>query len=391
MSKEPLLQNIGIEDTEHFFEHFKNTGNTVLTKLRANVTAPELRKVLRTWSVTEAAPMIGRSLPWLREHDDATPVDPETGRKVYTLARINELRDQLGTRYRRPKGSEPIIMPVSNFKGGVGKTTTVIHLAQKLALEGLRVLVVDFDSQASCTFALGSYIPDIELDSDDTIGPALIEDPHLIKQAIRATYFTGIDLIPANLSIQDLELTLPNPDLNNHENMGGAAGRLKTALTVVKDNYDVILIDCGPNMGALTTNALVAANALLVPIPPATYDLGSFVMYTSSLNDIFKQLKTPLLFFRILLSKHTNTVKANEIDALIRKIYGEYVMGNAMYTTVEIEKASSEMGSIYETQKGRTNAQAYSRALTCMDNVNNEIINALKLLWEKQGESAKEA
>jgi chromosome partitioning protein len=65
----------------------------------------------------------------------------------------------------------------------------------------------------------------------------LIEDPHLIKQAIRATYFTGIDLIPANLSIQDLELTLPNPDLNNHENMGGAAGRLKTALTVVKDNY----------------------------------------------------------------------------------------------------------------------------------------------------------
>jgi chromosome partitioning protein len=159
MSKEPLLQNIGIEDTEHFFEHFKNTGNTVLTKLRANVTAPELRKVLRTWSVTEAAPMIGRSLPWLREHDDATPVDPETGRKVYTLARINELRDQLGTRYRRPKGSEPIIMPVSNFKGGVGKTTTVIHLAQKLALEGLRVLVVDFDSQASCTFAPGQLHP----------------------------------------------------------------------------------------------------------------------------------------------------------------------------------------------------------------------------------------
>jgi chromosome partitioning protein len=388
MLEKPLLRKIGIESTEHFFGNFKDTGNAVLSKLRANVTAPELRKVLRTWSVTEAAPMIGRSLPWLREHDEGTPVDPESGRKIYTLGRINELRDQLGTRYQRPAGSQPIIMPVSNFKGGVGKTTTVIHLAQRLALDGMRVLVVDFDSQASCTFALGSYIPDIELDEDDTIAPAMIEDSTLIKRAIRATYFTGIDLIPANLSIQDLELSLPNPELNNHETMGPAAARLKYALDQVKDNYDVILIDCGPNMGTLTTNALVAANALLVPIPPATYDLGSFVMFTSSLNDIFKQLKTPLQYFRILLSKHTNTVKANEIDSLIRKIYGEYVMSNAMYTTVEIEKASSEMGTIYETQKARSNRETYMRALSHMDGVNNEIINDLKFLWQRQAEQA---
>jgi chromosome partitioning protein len=236
MLEKPLLRKIGIDSTEHFFGNFKDTGNAVLSKLRANVTAPELRKVLRTWSVTEAAPMIGRSLPWLREHDEGTPVDPESGRKVYTLARINELRDQLGTRYQRPAGSEPIIMPVSNFKGGVGKTTTVIHLAQRLALDGMRVLVVDFDSQASCTFALGSYIPDIELDEDDTIAPAMIEDSSLIKRAIRATYFTGIDLVPANLSIQDLELSLPNPELNNHETMGPAAARLQYALYHVKDN-----------------------------------------------------------------------------------------------------------------------------------------------------------
>ncbi len=384
MSNESSLRNLGVESTEVFFGDLKNTGNAVLGRLREKIAAPELRKTLRNWPVTEAALLIGRSVPWLRENDLETPIDAETGRKIYTLERINTLRDKLGTRYRRPEGSELIVMPISNFKGGVGKTTTVIHLAQKAALEGLRVLVIDFDSQASCTFALGGFIPDIELGEGDTIAPALIQDAAFIKDVIRSTYFTGIDLIPANLSIQDLELSLPNQDINNHEKMGSAASRLKFAIAQIADNYDLILIDCGPNMGALTMNALVAANGLLVPIPPATYDFGSFVMFTSSLNDIYKRLKTPLLYFRILLSKHSNSVKANEIDSLIRRVYGEYVMTNVMYTTVEIEKASSEMGTIYESQKPRSNRETFMRALNHMDNVNNEIINDLKFLWERQ-------
>lgn len=378
-----ILPSLGMQDPAGEFYAFKENGNNILTRLREQAVSPESRKTMRTFTATDAAELIGRSLPWLRENDK-TPLLDESGRKYYTLEKINQLREQAGTRYTRPDGSEAMICPVANFKGGAGKTTTVVNLAQYAALQGLRVLVVDFDPQATCTFSIGGTIPDLELEAEDTIAPALLDEFAAIKEVIRPTYFPGVDLVPGNLALQDLELSLPNMDINNSEQLGSPGTRLRSSLALVKNDYDIILIDCGPNMGALTGNALVAANAMIVPIPPQTYDLASFVMFTSTLFNLFSRTKHRLDYFRILMTKHTGTNQARQVDALIRRLYGDFVLSNYMCTTVEIEKASGDMATLYDTRRPRGSKETFQRALTHMNAVNGEVIADFKTIWDQQ-------
>lgn len=381
-----FLRTLGMDDPAEEFWNFKERGNEILSKLRQSAVSPDQQKTMRTFGPGEAAELIGRSAPWLRENDENPQLD-ERGRKVYTLDRINELRDLAGTRYRRPAGSRSLVCPVANFKGGAGKTTTTVNLAQYAALQGLRVLVVDFDPQATCTFSVGGYIADLELEGEDTIYRALVDDFSDIKRVARSTYFPGIDLIPANLSLQDLELLLPNNKGNNSDKLGPAIFRFKQSLELIREDYDIILVDCGPNMGSLTANAMTAADAMVVPIPPQTYDLASFVMFTSTLFNLFEATQAKLDYFRILMTKHSGTNQARQVDSLIRKLYGEYVLSNFMCVTVEVEKASADMSTIYDTRRPRSNKETYQRALTHMNSVNEEIVSDFKTIWDEQAKA----
>ena len=142
------------------FERCADMGSAFLEQVRAQVTAPGQRKQLRRWGISAAAALVGRSTqslrqleasgdPWL---DQLGAVSRDTnGKRLYTLEQINAYRDHFGTRERRPPRSRPIRCAVTNFKGGAGKTTTAVHLVQKCALEGLKVLAIDLDPQASFT------------------------------------------------------------------------------------------------------------------------------------------------------------------------------------------------------------------------------------------------
>ncbi len=149
------------------------------------------------------------------------------------------------------------VWTVANQKGGVGKTTTVVTLAGLLAEKGHRVLLVDTDPHASLT----SYL---DYDSDSlTIGlfdlfvaPEL--DAELVNNATIETAYNGVNLLPSSMSLATLDRTLGHRD--------GMGLILKNIVTLVADEYDVVLIDCPPVLGVMMVNALAASDKILVPV-----------------------------------------------------------------------------------------------------------------------------
>lgn len=385
-----VLTPIGIEDPSSVMSAFQNAGNEMLVRIRDIVTNPYKKKTARTWGIVDAAKMIGVSAPTLRKMESEEGIlgeanRNENNRRAYTLDRINQCRDLFKTRYKRNPGSQPICIAITNFKGGCAKTTTVAHLAQKCSLEGLRVLMIDLDPQGSASFVCGGLIPDLELEYEDTICTALMENPEDILKVIRKTHFDGLDIIPANLALQDAELGLPNSELNNVKTLGSAAFRLRNCINLIKDRYDVIIFDCGPNLGILTINALTAANSILIPIPPNMFDYASFVMLTGTLKTLFESLKIKKFdFFRILLSKHSGSGEAANVENMLRKQFGGYVLSNHMCETIEIARATNDLSTVYEISKPRGSRDAFRRAIDHLDAVNIEIIGHFKSIWENE-------
>jgi len=152
------------------------------------------------------------------------------------------------------------VYAITNQKGGVGKTTTTVNLGIGLAKAGKRVLLIDFDPQASLTASLGYKQPD---ELDDTISTVLehsISDKPMAKDYAILHHDEGVDFIPSNIELSELEVRLINTMSREQA--------LREYLDSVKENYDYILIDCMPSLGVITINALVAADRVIIPTQP---------------------------------------------------------------------------------------------------------------------------
>lgn len=381
------LTPFGAQDPVTLMKALYETGQKAIVDIVEASAAPETRKQLRTWGIQAVADMTGKAVNTIKtmeeKGDIQAPEKDEKGKKQYTLEIINQIRNISGTRFKRPKGADPIICSVINFKGGVGKSMTTLLLLQYLAINGLKVLGIDLDPQATLTTWFG-YIPDIDLNEDDTLATTLLEDENDIKRVIKKTYFTGIDLIPANLELQNAELMLPSLSDEQINELGSPLKRLKLALDKVKNNYDVIIIDCPPNTGALTMNAVSAINSVLITLPPSMPDFASFIRLTKTLQTVFKGVKPDQLdFFRILLTKHKGNAAANKLDQLMRKLYGEFILVNHMVDSAEIDNTANALISLYEKPYA-TNGSTYRRALDACNKVNSEIFEAFKEIWAEQ-------
>jgi len=395
------IQPYGSNEPEKLMDKFYKAGNEMLLTIRNYITSPDNRKKTRTWNAIEAALMVKVSKPTLRQLLEKKPNLPGiltevtvTKRKIlkFTLEAINSLRDFAGTRYLRPRGSKPLVIAISNLKGGVGKTETAVDLGKKIAMEGLRALLLDFDAQGTATLISSGLIPDLELRYEDTITNILISHPEHLKNIILKTHFEGFDIIPANLAIQDCDLMLPNERENNQEILGSPYLRLAKALKTIKDNYDVILIDCGPNLGILTLNAIIACDGMIIPIPPNMNDYSSFIMYTATLRNLFKNLcNKKLEYLRILLSRHSGSNEALQMENMMREQFGRYILSNHMCETVEVGRAANEIGTIYDMSTPRDSRESYRRAVQHLDDVNMEIINHFKEIWLLQADKIKHA
>ncbi len=152
------------------------------------------------------------------------------------------------------KGHGPArIIAMCNQKGGVGKTTTTINLAAALADYGRKVLVVDFDPQGALSVNLAADYQDAPTIYDLMMSTAV--DP---KSAIQQTEIENLDIIPANIDLSAAEMNLVT-EMGRERVLDGI-------LHKVKDDYDIIFIDCQPSLGLLTVNALTAAHGVLIPM-----------------------------------------------------------------------------------------------------------------------------
>lgn len=153
------------------------------------------------------------------------------------------------------------IIAMANQKGGVGKTTTAINLAAGLAYLSKKVLLIDFDPQGNSTQGVG-----FELSNNDlSVYDALLNDVD-IKECIRTLKRPPLDLLPANINLAGADLEIANIKENREQ-------LLNRILDKVKDEYEYIIIDCPPSLGLLNTNALTAADSVLIPVQCEYYAL----------------------------------------------------------------------------------------------------------------------
>lgn len=376
-----------------------------LQSLRSQMYPPEAKKTLKTFTSREAATMVGVAESTLRQMSlDGESAAPElhgkdNRRRAYTLAQINEIREHLAKKRpkealdflpRRRTGEKLQIVAVANFKGGSAKTTTTVHLAHFLALQGLRVLAIDLDPQASLSTMFG-YQPEIDVEDNQTVYGAIRYDEEQrvsLKSVIRKTYFEGVDLVPGNLELMEYEHETPQAIARGDgRGEGMFFRRLGSVIASVEDDYDVVLIDAPPQLGYLTLGALYAATALLVTVHPAMLDVSSinqFLKMTSDILQVIEENGGHLQhdFIRYVLTRHDpNDVPQVNIVALLRSLFGEDVLAPVVVETTAIASAGLEKKSLYEMARGTVGRDTLNRALESVDSVNQEILNHLKLVW----------
>lgn len=361
---------------------------------------PHAKKNLRSFSLAEVATYLGVSQSHLKKlHLEGKGPVPETstsGRRSYTAEQMLELRhylDQHGRSdarmyvpHRRP-GEKLQILAVVNFKGGSGKTTTAAHLAQYLSLTGHRVLAVDLDPQASLS-SLHGFQP--ELDQTKSLYDAIRYDDEKVplSEIIKPTNFPGLDIIPANLELQEFEYDTPLAMADKSSNAGRAFfTRISTALTEVDDRYDVIVVDCPPQLGYLTITALTAATSVLITIHPQMLDVMSMGQFLLMLGNILEPIRAAgaevnLEWYRYLVTRFETTDQPQaQMVAFLHTLFGEFILKNQMLKSTAISDAGITKQTLYEVEKNAMTRSTYERAMDALDVVNGEIAALIHEVW----------
>lgn len=235
---------------------------------------------------------------------------------------------------------------MTNQKGGVAKTTTVVSLGTAFAEQGLRVLLVDLDAQSCLTFSMG-------LDPED-LRPSVHEV--LIGRAATADALVGagegIDVLPATIDLADTELTLMKSARREFV--------LRTALAQVADGYDVVLLDCSPSLGVLTINALAAADEVIIPLQCEMLSHRGVGQLLDTITDV-RELLNPTLIVRGILPTmyDARTAHARAVLADVQARYELPVLSPPIPRSVRFAEAPGLGRSVLRTARSSAGAQAY--------------------------------
>ncbi len=241
------------------------------------------------------------------------------------------------------------IIAVSNQKGGVGKSTTVVNLSAVLGAKGKKMLVIDIDAQGNTTTGFGVS----KKNAKNTVYEVLLGSCR-IQDAIVKTEFKNIDLVTSAQKLAGAEIELSSLD--------NRLQRLKMQLLTVKNLYDYILIDCPPSLSMITLNAIVACDTVLIPLQCEFYSLEGLVQ----LNDTIKKVKIHYnpnldiegIIFTMFVGRYNLTT---QVVHEVKKHYTKKVYDTVIPRNVTLSEAPSFGKPVYYYDKSSTGSKAYEQ------------------------------
>ena len=240
------------------------------------------------------------------------------------------------------------VIAMVNQKGGVGKTTSANNLAAALSEYGRRVLMVDFDPQGALSAGLGANPHEL----DTTIYNVMLEKDVAVADALISTHIPDVDLLPANIDLSAAEVQLVTEV--------GREQVLARALRTVRDDYDVIIIDCQPSLGLLTVNALTAAHGVIIPLVAEFFALRAVALLKDTIEKVQDRINPDLEIDGVLVTMvDLRTTHSKEVIQRIVEAFGEKVFETVVKRSVKFPDASVAAEPITSYAVKHDGAKAY--------------------------------
>lgn len=414
--------------------------------IRQQTYSPGNEKKLRrfsSWEVAELIFKVNQSTLRGRLATDATLpqgfVEEEGRQRWYTLEEINEIRRRLKVSRRslmpkRPAGKRAIRAAIANFKGGAGKSTVALHFAHAAALDGYRVLCVDFDPQATLSHSMGltdvaeeytvwgimarDLMNETRRMNETAQGaesgtalpqrklPASITDMGLdglrVTDFIKSTNWPTIDVVPSCANAAFVEFASAQyRHLNPEWSFFAAVSRYLDSLPA--DEYDMIIFDCPPAIGYQSMNAVFAADVLYIPSGPGYWEYDSTTSFIGQLAEALEDLSAfngvvpagtnglPKAFqdVRFLLTRYE---AGNDLHRAMRsafeKVFGERLAKHPIEMTRAVEQSGRFLSSIYETDYREMTRETWRRARLSFDQAYEEFRDNMIEAWDKLEDEA---
>ena len=240
-----------------------------------------------------------------------------------------------------------MIISFTNQKGGVGKTTSAVNIAATVAALDKKVLLFDIDPQGNASTGVG-FMDRSNLNSSYNV----ITENLPITDAIYHTEFKNLDLVPSSIDMASAELEIA--DVPARERI------IKAALSVVKDKYDYIFIDCPPALGLLTINALTASDGLIIPCPCEFYALEGLVQLTNTVESIKEYHNPSLEIVGVLVTMYNSRLNLSQsIINDLRSHFGNLLFKTTVVRNVRLAEAPSYGTPVLYLDKFSKGAQNY--------------------------------
>jgi chromosome partitioning protein len=241
-----------------------------------------------------------------------------------------------------------VVLAVLNNKGGVGKTTASVNLAAALATPKRRVLLVDLDSQASASLWCG--VPRHQLLPSSA--QCLLHD-YPVSKAIRSTSTRNLDLVTGSSELANADLALCD--------VTGREVALQQMLRPVRSRYDLIVLDCPPSLSLIGVNALMAADGLIVPVPPQFLAIEGLVSLLGTVEHVRTRLGSKVRLLGILLTMVTPGRTPSEAKNDLRALYRDAVFHTEIDSSRVVEEAPGRGKTIVQYAPRSSAADAFAR------------------------------
>ncbi|MDT7838528.1 AAA family ATPase [Aquabacterium sp. OR-4] len=365
----------------------------MMTQIRATMLSPNSAKTAPTVSAAQLAALCGvdkSKVAYRLTRNDLPEGHMVGNRREWRMDEAREWVRAFRSQHLRPEHAAGTTITVANFKGGVAKTTSAVTLAQGLSMRGHRVLVVDLDPQGSATTLFG-VLPDAEVEPEHTAMLLFGGQQEDLSYAVRPTYWPGIDLVCAAPLLFGAEFALP---ARQTRDPGFEFWRcLDRGLDQARSDYDVIVIDTPPSLSYVTINALMAADGVIMPLPPSALDFASSAQFWDLFSDLCNQLirsrgqdKT-FEFIDVLLSRvESSDAASSVVRQWVLEGYTEKVLPIEIPKTAVTATASAEFGTVYDLPRGAMNAKTFARARDAYDRMCELVEQQIVAVWAMQVE-----